>query len=196
MPTYLSLFIFGFLYQLFLVYNALRMKNTIQIIGLCLYNVGLLVEAAVQSDQVHDAIHNLGDTVDNPNFWDDTRPFIIAVPCVLALGTCCMAFLTWKLYHEFAWSIYKDISADLRLKRRFLSYQVSSDAPSSNSRLSWLTRDAPDLYCLAQIRFLLLFGLHRSILGRGQQNKRLGEKTNVRRHTDNYYLVVPCSVLG
>lgn len=123
-PTYLSLFIFGFVYQLVLVYDALRMKNTIQIIGLCIYNVGLLVEAAVQSDQIHDAVYHLQSAVTNPRFWQETRPLIIAVPCVIALGTACMCLVTWKLYHEFAWSIYKDISADLRLKRRFLSYQV------------------------------------------------------------------------
>lgn len=125
-PTYLSLFIFGFVYQLFLVYDALRMKNTIQVIGLCIYNLGLLVEAAVQSDQIHDAVQHLTDAGQetDTDFWVEIQPWIIAVPCVIALGTLAMGFITWKLYHEFAWSIYKDISADLRLKRRFLSYQV------------------------------------------------------------------------
>lgn len=128
MPTYLSLFIFGFVYQLFLVYDALRMKNTIQVIGLCIYNVGLLIEASVQSDQIHDAVNFLlieHDAI-NGDFWAHIQPYIIAVPCVIALGLVLMCLTTWKLYHEFAWSIYKDISADLRLKRRFLSYQASN----------------------------------------------------------------------
>lgn len=172
------------------------MKNTIQIIGLCFYNLGLLVEAAVQSDQVHDAVQNLGDTVKDPNFWEDTRPFIIAVPCVLGLGSCCMAFLTWKLYHEFAWSIYKDISADLRLKRRFLSYQVSIDALPITSRLCWLTRDAQDLHCVDQIRLLLFPGLHCPILGRGQRNNRLRVPTDDRGDTRDYCLALSRSILG
>lgn len=104
------------------------MKNTIQVIGLVIYNIGLLIEAAVESDQIHDAIKflKIQHQVPNPDFWVHLQPFIIAVPCVMAIGTVCMALATWKLYHEFAWSIYKDISADLRLKRRFLSYQVRS----------------------------------------------------------------------
>ena len=58
-PTYLALFIFGFLYQLVLVYDALRAKNTIQVIGLCLYNVGMVIYSGVQIAQVKEAIDGL-----------------------------------------------------------------------------------------------------------------------------------------
>ena len=137
-PTYLSLFIFGFLYELWLVYDALRLKNTIQIIGLCIYNVGLLIEAAIQSDQIHDAlrVEGGGESVDS-DFLAEIHPFVIAVPCIMALGTILMAFVAWKLYDEFAWSIYKNISADLRLKRRFLSYQVCRSLYSMCETVQW-----------------------------------------------------------
>ncbi|KAI9656537.1 MAG: hypothetical protein M1821_004744 [Bathelium mastoideum] len=117
-PTYLSLFIFGFLYQIALVYDALRLQNTIQVIGLCIYDVAMLVYAAVQVGQINDAVD-----VDQ-NLWMDVKPYLIAAPCVLGLGTVIMSFIAWKLYDEFAWKIYKHISADLRLKRRYLVYQI------------------------------------------------------------------------
>jgi len=124
-PTYLSLLIFGFIYELALVYDALRLKNTIQVIGLCLYNLGILVYTAIQIDQIQDAVNSLWRlTRIDDAFWDDVRPFLIAVPCVVALATAIMGFVAWKLYDEFAWTIYKQISADLRMKRRFLIYQV------------------------------------------------------------------------
>lgn len=138
-PTYLAVFIFGFLYQLVLVYDALRMKNTIQVIGLCIYNLGMLIYAGVQMDQVDEAVEALEDAAPpigshrgegggEPNIEPGTyaylKPCLITVPCVLALGTALMSFVTWKLYNEFAWTIYKHISADLRLKRRYLVYQV------------------------------------------------------------------------
>jgi len=125
-PTYLTLFIFGFVYELVLVYDALRLKNTIQIIGLCMYNVGLLIYAAVQMDQIHDAVRYLSQEGDlkNLNIWDETRPFLVAVPCIIALGSLLMSGVAWKLYDEFAWTIYKHISADLRMKRRYLTYQI------------------------------------------------------------------------
>lgn len=124
-PTYLSLLIFGFVYQLILVYDALRMKNTIQVIGLCLYNVGILVYVAIELDQVHDAVTELlSQHLIEKHFWTDVEAYMIAVPCVVGLGTLFMAFIAWKLYDEFAWTIYKQISADLRMKRRYLIYQI------------------------------------------------------------------------
>lgn len=124
-PTYLALFIFGFLYELLLVWDALRAKNTIQVIGLCFYNVGMLVYSAINMNQVDDAIRTLLQKAEiEQDAWPDLRPFLIAAPCVIALGTVLLSFIAWKLYHEFAWTIYKNISADLQLKRRYLTFQV------------------------------------------------------------------------
>ncbi|KAL8639609.1 MAG: hypothetical protein Q9228_003378 [Teloschistes exilis] len=124
-PTFLALYIFGFVYQLILVYDALRLKNTIQVIGLCLYNVGLLVYAAVQMDQIQEAVTELRQKNQiKPNVWENERPYLIAIPCVIALGTLAMCIIAWKLYDEFAWTIYKHISADLRMKRRYLTFQI------------------------------------------------------------------------
>ena len=124
-PTSLTLYIFGFLYQLLLVYDALRLKNTIQVIGLCIFNVALLVYASVQMTQIQDAVNHLGlsQNIDT-RVWDVTRPYLTAVPCIIALGLVLMSVVAWKLYDEFAWMIYKHISADLRMKRRYLNFQV------------------------------------------------------------------------
>lgn len=130
-PTYLALFIFGFLYQLVLVYDALRAKNTIQVIGLCLYNAGMLIYSGVQIAQVKEAVDTLIRPPDGDSpqiaidIWDKLYWFLLACPCVIALGTILLSGVAWKLYHEFAWTIYKNISADLRLKRRYLTFQVS-----------------------------------------------------------------------
>jgi hypothetical protein len=127
-PTYLTLFIFGFIYQLLLVYDSLRLKNTIQVIGLCIYNLGMLIYAAVQVDQIKNSIYSLQDDnfiTSGNQVWSDVHSYLVAAPCILALGTVTMSFVAWKLYEEFAWTIYKHISADLRMKQRFLTFQVS-----------------------------------------------------------------------
>jgi hypothetical protein len=149
-PTYLTLFIFGFLYQLVLVYDSLRLKNTIQVIGLCIYNLGMLIYASIQYDQIDKAIHTLEglDYVDvKADVWDDVHPYLLAVPCIIAFFSVVMSFIAWKLYDEFAWTIYKHISADLRMKHRFLTFQV---------RLHYRVvgihaNGALDLHCSAEI---------------------------------------------
>jgi hypothetical protein len=125
-PTYLALLIFGFLYELLLVYDALRAKNTIQVIGIVAMNLAILVYTAIQGDQIDDAYHELyGKRLIDFEFYTDVRPYLIALPCITALGTILLSFCAWKLYEEFAWTIYKQISADVRLKNRYLIYQVS-----------------------------------------------------------------------
>jgi hypothetical protein len=126
-PTYLALFIFGAIYQLVLAWDSLRAKNTIQVIGLVIYNFAMLVYAAVQVKQIEKAVSvdiAEGYIVQGADIWDNIRPFLIAVPVVLGVGSAVLAFAAWKLYDEFAWTIYKHISADLRMKRRYLAFQV------------------------------------------------------------------------
>ena len=74
--------------------------------------------------QINDAVDQLGGDIDS-TVWSAVKPFLIAIPCVIALGTIAMSFVARKLYDEFAWTIYKHISADLRMKRRYLTYQVN-----------------------------------------------------------------------
>lgn len=129
-PTFLALYSFGFIYELVLVYDALRMKNTIQIIGLCMCNVGLLIYGAVQVNQINTAVSVLyHEDYIKPEVWGESKPFLIIIPCIVGIGSVLMTFVAWKLYDEFAWTIYKHISADLRMKRRYLTYQVRSITP-------------------------------------------------------------------
>jgi hypothetical protein len=153
-PTYLGLLIFAFVYQLILVYDGLAAKNTIQIIGLCLMNLAILVYTAIQFDQIFDAADSLLKLrFLTPNYWPTVKPYLIALPIVVGVSTMFLGFVAWKLYGEFAWTIYKQISADLRMKRRFLVYQVSF-----RSRLLQyaLSKFRLDLYCPSQIRLFPL----------------------------------------
>lgn len=131
-PTFLTLFIFGFLYVLLLSWDALRQKNTIQIIGLCVANVALFVYTILQVDQISTSIDILlrndafaptvADADANP--WPMMRPFLVATPAIIGVITIAMGYFAYQLYREFAWDILKQIGADYRMKKRFLHYQV------------------------------------------------------------------------
>jgi hypothetical protein len=100
------------------------MKNTIQVIGIGLYNVGMLVYSGVQIIQINEAVDVINMSPKNGDVWENLRPFLVAISCVLGLGTAVMCGIAYKLYDEFAWTIYKHISADLRMKRRYLNFQI------------------------------------------------------------------------
>ncbi|KAK9777518.1 hypothetical protein SCAR479_05911 [Seiridium cardinale] len=125
-PTFLALFIFGFLYELVLVWDALRVKNTIQVIGVCIANLALMVYTSIQVDQIDEAVTILitQNAVEDLTVWNDVKGILIAIPCIIGVGTICFSFVAWKLYQEFAWDILKHIGADYRMKKRFLHYQI------------------------------------------------------------------------
>ena len=108
-----------------MIYDALRLKNTIQVVGLVAYNVGLIIYGSVQMEQIKTVVVTLEPEHEiNTALWGQAQPFLIAIPIIIAVATCLMAVTAWKLYDEFAWTIYKHISADLQMKRRYLTYQV------------------------------------------------------------------------
>ncbi|KAK3335336.1 hypothetical protein B0T19DRAFT_5359 [Cercophora scortea] len=129
-PTFLALFIFGFLYVLLLTWDALRLKNTIQVIGLCIANLALLVYTALQIDQINSSIDKLQranalkQDPANKDVWETIRPFLIAIPAIIGVVSLAMGYIAYQLYREFAWDILKQIGADYRMKKRFLQYQV------------------------------------------------------------------------
>lgn len=150
----MTLFIFGFLYKLVVVWDALRMKNTIQVIGVCLANLALLVYTAIQVDQIQTAIEVLDSNaalkigVTAHGLWGEVKPFLVSIPAIIALATVIMVFISWKLYQEFAWDILKNIGADYRMKKRFLHYQVDLISSMLGSRTA--NREI-DLHCAAQV---------------------------------------------
>ena len=106
------------------------MKNTIQVIGVCIANLALLVYTAIQVDQIQTAISVLNMNAalktgaTSNELWGQVKPFLVAIPAIIAFATVIMVFISWKLYQEFAWDILKNIGADYRMKKRFLHYQV------------------------------------------------------------------------
>ncbi|KAF4974887.1 hypothetical protein FZEAL_8269 [Fusarium zealandicum] len=129
-PTFLTLFIFGFLYTVVVVWDALRQKNTIQVIGVCFSNLALMVYTATQVDQIAEAFdilsqkNALKQNVAVGELWADVKPYLVAIPAIIALATVAMGFISWKIYQEYAWDILKNIGADYRMKKRFLHYQI------------------------------------------------------------------------
>ncbi|RSM07745.1 hypothetical protein CEP52_005065 [Fusarium oligoseptatum] len=104
--------------------------NLPKVIGVCFSNLALMVYTAIQVDQIKEAFDILGmhnaleKDVTAADLWGDVKPYLVAIPAIIAAATVGMIFISWKIYQEYAWDILKNIGADYRMKKRFLHYQI------------------------------------------------------------------------
>jgi len=107
-PSFLTLLIFGFIYQALLLYDTLAQRNTIQLIGLCIFTACLFIYAVLQIQEVENVILALSDSgmIPASDVYFFIRPLSIANAVLTGLYTTIMAFASFKLYSEFQWTIY------------------------------------------------------------------------------------------
>ena len=85
-----------------LIYAAIQIDQLSDVFTSAVANVGLIYNP--WNCNIHTITHSL-DTVANRICALVIRPFLIAMPCVVALAGVLMAFVTYRLYQEFGWSI-------------------------------------------------------------------------------------------
>ncbi|CAO2650489.1 Nn.00g017810.m01.CDS01 [Neocucurbitaria sp. VM-36] len=132
-PLSLSTTILGYLFQALLTPDALRIKNTIQLLAQCICNICLSLATGMQYSQIKDASERILDGYDlymrpfaktERAFWEDVGPSLGV--CVGVAGGCSvvMGALVGGLYREFAWVVYQDVCSEQRMRSRYLAYQV------------------------------------------------------------------------
>ncbi|KAG0342603.1 hypothetical protein BG000_003210 [Podila horticola] len=119
--------------------DSLRMynKNTIQIIAIVVFNCAMVAYAGLQMKQAEEILvrtpnDSLPNAIldlfyankDNPTPYHASMPYEIAVLVLMALFAAVFAFIAYKLYKEFGWSIYKKIGADLAMRDMYKVYQI------------------------------------------------------------------------
>lgn len=142
-PTYLAIYIFAFVFQLWLAFFACGKRNMFQIFALVIFNFAFLIYSAIQIKEFHNVI--FGNAPNNQgvfkttsrlstsapgyqqnrdDFWHHLLGFVIAVPCVIAVGQLVYLVSVFFLYKSFGWDIYQRLGADMRIKRQFIAYQT------------------------------------------------------------------------
>jgi len=138
-PVYLSIFVLGMVFEFIVALDAVRLKNTIQVVGVAIFNVALTVTAALEITQVRDAMERqdldnggipcannrarLCNAVDD-FYYPTVQKFLVVVPILTGLAQIPITILTYYLFKDFGWAIYRKIGADLRIRNMFMWYQV------------------------------------------------------------------------
>jgi len=132
MTIYHVLFISSQFFQLVLCIDALYHQNTIQLIALSLFIFAGLAFSAIQvyqstflivdngiSSSVQQLILKQNDTLPK-----DAVPYEIVIIIVMLISSVSFAYLAYKLYQEFGWTIYKKIGANMEMRDRYKMYQI------------------------------------------------------------------------
>ncbi|KAF9286797.1 hypothetical protein BGZ68_002549 [Mortierella alpina] len=129
-PAYLMVFVFAQLFQLVIAWDAVRAQNTIELIGIVIFNVCCFAYSIFEISQIRNSLENGGAAgfFDPPSrateLQSSLQPFLIVDVCVIGISQCLVTWLAYQLFQEFGWKIYKKIGADPNMKKMYRAYQI------------------------------------------------------------------------
>lgn len=135
MPVNFGVFVLGNIYLAGLAIDALRARNNLQLFGICVFNIGVFAFSILRYGQTHENADNLAVNYALGNrpfvkadirFWPVVQPALIVSSAIVGVCMITSWLLTFRLNREFAWAIYRHISGSLSIRRKYLTYQVSS----------------------------------------------------------------------
>ncbi|KAI9282305.1 hypothetical protein BY458DRAFT_428969 [Sporodiniella umbellata] len=116
------------LFTVVLVIDAIYQKNTIQLIALIGFELGMTAYSFIQFHQsstlFNQTNHLSAEYQYLGNAYYYSKWAQITQVCVMCLCTVLFLFIAYKLYLEFGWHIYKKIGADLAMRDRYKMYQI------------------------------------------------------------------------
>jgi len=132
------LFALAEIFEMFMAFDALRLRNVIQLIGILFFHLDLIVSAALQVHQTRDSLINgTGGDCNDPSaatylincdvpgsLWRRVLPFLVVTPCVIAASWLVLLFWVKQLYDEFGWAIFHIVGANPKSKTMYQYYQV------------------------------------------------------------------------
>jgi len=118
-----------------MAFDALRLRNVIQLLGIWLFHFALIVFAAIQVHQTKTALVLKSASECAADFsyvncngpgtlFRKIEPFLIVAPCVIGASWCLMLFWIRQLYAEFGWAIFHVVGANPKMKIMYQWYQI------------------------------------------------------------------------
>lgn len=84
----------------------------------------LCIYSGLQLDEIKAAIFDLNAVGDiDLRVWYQIKPVLLTIAILTAVFAVANSFISWKLYYEFAWALFKFVQADIVLRRRYLIFQ-------------------------------------------------------------------------
>ncbi|EJD44089.1 hypothetical protein AURDEDRAFT_166809 [Auricularia subglabra TFB-10046 SS5] len=130
LPCYLALFALAELFELVIAADALRLRNSLQLVSILMFHTALMVFSALQIHQTREALvlspgSDCYETCDSPgSLWSTVFKLFIVVPIILGVSLIVMTLSVRALYAEFGWAVFHAIGADPRMRTMYRYYQI------------------------------------------------------------------------
>ena len=132
-PVNCGLVILGLIYQTFLTFDALHVKNNVQVYSICVCNIVLFISNIMRIGNTVEFLNGLREeramgTEPTVDLSVDMSKIVcpVLVASSVLVGACSLGLFAfaYKLHKEFAWAIYRHVSGSRQTRRRFLTYKV------------------------------------------------------------------------
>jgi len=133
LSLYLALYALAELFELYMAFDALRLRNVVQLLGILIFQIALLVGAAIQIRQTEialviqencDVSTSYTQCGGKGTLFESVEPFLIVAPCIIAASWLAMIFWIKQLYAEFGWAIFHVVGANPKMKTMYQWYQI------------------------------------------------------------------------
>ncbi|KAF5671124.1 hypothetical protein FDENT_11008 [Fusarium denticulatum] len=125
-PTNFAIFIFGFIFHLLFMWDAIRLRSTAQAVLACVINAGFLPLAIFQRRDIKEAIESFktskdsnGDHLVNTDMdiWPVIGKILLVIPIIIAVCTLVLPISAWYLKQYFSWQSYRNVGADAKMRK-------------------------------------------------------------------------------
>jgi len=126
-PTYLSIYILALIFQVVFTFMAIQQRNTIQIIGLVIFNACFVAYSAVQITEIPQSVREIDYTgISITADWLERRlkPILIVIPCITGVAQILYMYLAYRIYQDFGWLVFKRLGADRKIHRYYFYYEI------------------------------------------------------------------------
>ena len=131
-PISLGILIFTSVYEFILSLDAIHNKNNVLLLAICVCNACSFVYSVMNYIILRDTTARLyADRFGFPtlidttrNVWPRIRPAEILVPIITGICTVMLCFCVFFLRKEYSWAIYKSVHGSMKMRLRYLFYEV------------------------------------------------------------------------
>ncbi|KAF5701782.1 hypothetical protein FGLOB1_10017 [Fusarium globosum] len=132
-PTNFAIFIFGFIFHLLFMWDAIRLRSTAQAVLACVINAGFLPLAIFQRRDIKEAIESFKTSTDSNgdhlvntdmDIWAVIGKILLIIPIIIAVCTLVLPISAWYLKQHFSWQSYRNVGADAKMRKIRITHHI------------------------------------------------------------------------